>query len=196
MKQYVSILGAFGLIAAACGGSSSTAKEPQSIATPIPGNNVELTSSSGTAGGSAAATPTSGGKSGTASSSPSVAPQAPPTQPVAAGPCDACAGLVSRELQSALTKRAEVEARKCYERVLTNNPAARAQLSVEVRVGRDGSACDAVSQVEQPEWPGLSDCVLTEFRRGGFPNPGNNSCVIAKVPILFTPKVQQVVTSQ
>ncbi|HWL86873.1 MAG TPA: hypothetical protein VNO21_13780, partial [Polyangiaceae bacterium] len=62
-------------------------------------------------------------------------------------------------------------------------------LGVEIRVGRDGSSCDAMIQSDQPEWPGLADCVVTEFRRGGFPSPGNQ-CVIAKVPILFTPRVR------
>ena len=171
-----------GTLLVACGGSAPP-KEPESIATPIPS---PPTSTSGSASTSSGVTTTSAAER----SSLAIAPQAPPPQPVAAGPCDACHGLVSGDLQNALNKRVEQEARKCYERVLTNHPAARASLGVEVRVGRDGSSCDAVVQADAPEWPGLSDCVATEFRRGGFPSPGNNSCVIAKVPILFTPKVR------
>jgi hypothetical protein len=120
---------------------------------------------------------------------PAVAPQAPPAQPVAAGPCDACSGKVTSELQEALLKRAQAS-RGCYVRVVNAHPAARASLNVELRVGRDGSTCDATVQSEAPEWPGLADCVATEYRRGGLPRPEGNSCVIARVPILFTPEVK------
>jgi len=184
-------LASAGALIVACGGSDPPPKEPDSMATPVPANgNWSAATREGTAPPTSGATTSSGVTTTAAHPAPAIAPQAPPPQPVAAGPCDSCRGLVSNELQSALNKRSEHDARKCYERVLTNNPSARASLGVEIRVGRDGTACDAVVQSDQPEWPGLADCVATEFRRGGFPSPGNNSCVIAKVPILFTPRVR------
>ncbi|WP_394844078.1 hypothetical protein LZC95_44380 [Pendulispora brunnea] len=178
-----------GVILVACGGSNEPPKEPESIATPLPGSshtgNWSAKTSDGTTPPTSDATTTSAHT--TPAAQPAVAPQAPPAQPVPAGPCDACKGPVSSDLQAALNKRVENEARKCYERVLTNRPTARASLSLDVRVSRDGSTCDAVVQSDGPEVPGLADCVANEFRRGGFPSPGS-SCVLAKVPILFTPK--------
>lgn len=178
----------------ACGGSSPPATEPVSMPTPIPDTSsqtsVETTSAGGTTTPVEATAPPSSDAPAPAAPSPSaVAPQAPPAKPYAAGPCDACTGKVTPELQEALLQRAK-RARHCYERVLTNNAAARASLNVDIRVGRDGSSCDSVIQADKPDYPGLSDCVVTEYRKGGFPHPEGGSCVQARVPILFTPKVQ------
>ncbi|WP_394823780.1 hypothetical protein [Pendulispora albinea] len=188
----VPLLAVTAAMAVGCGGPSASPNVPESVATPIPNTSWSGRTASGDSPASGVTTSSHEAPAPAArpAPAPTVAPQATPAQPVPAGPCDACHGLVSSELQAALNKRVEQEARKCYERVLTNNPAARASLGVEIRVGRDGTSCDTVVQSDSPEWPGLADCVATEFRRGGFPNPGNNSCVIAKVPILFTPRVR------
>lgn len=122
-------------------------------------------------------------------------PPAPPPEPTAKatpapmradGPCDLCAGRVTPELQDSLTKRAS-EARDCYVRVLTNTPDAKASMTVEVKVGRDGTACSVQSHVDEPSYPGLADCVMDQYKKGGFAPPGAASCVVTRVPIVFTP---------
>lgn len=162
--------------------SGGTATEvPSPVVAPgSPGASSTSASTSTTAGATAAGT--------TAGTPPSnvTSPTSSPYPRLPAGPCDACSGTVTPELQTALNKALEAT-KGCYVRVLTNNPGARASMNVEVKVGRDGTACDAIAHVDQPEWPGLADCVVAAFRKSSFPVPGNSSCVVARVPALFTP---------
>ena len=201
-----------GLVAVACGGSDAPPRDPASMPTTPQGSaasdawaNARVSGGTATEVPSVAPPPSSAPPvaSGNANASPPTtspsgsghapAPPAPVTSPTTspypklpAGPCDACQGTVTPELQTALNKRLEAT-KSCYVRVLTNNPGARASMNVEVKVGRDGTTCDAFAHVDQPAWPGLADCVVAEFRKGNFPVPGNASCVVARVPALFTP---------
>ncbi len=170
------------LLAVACGGSDPPAKEPESVATPLP---TKGTTSAGsgpmvTAGTISAANPPP-------APAPAPAPTTSSTPPMRAdGPCDLCAGRVTPELQDGLTKRAS-EARDCYVRVLTNTPNAKASMTIEVKVGRDGTACSVQAKVGEPSYPGLADCVMDQYKKGGFAPPGAASCVVTRVPIEFTP---------
>ena len=169
-----------GTAATAACGADLAATEPSSIATPQPSRTeVKVTPPDGV---------TSIAPAAPASTSPPVASAPPPAAPEPpAGPCDNCRGYTTNELQAVLTKRA-ADTRPCYERALTNTPGVRATLTVEVRVGRDGSACDVQATPDPPVVPGLGECVAAEYKRGNFPHPANSSCVVARVPIQFTPQ--------
>jgi hypothetical protein len=174
---------------AACGGAENSPREPQSMATtPSSADPASAENNARVSTGTVTASPAA-----SSSSPPSQAPPAPvtspsqsPYPPLPAGPCDSCNGMVTTDLQAALTKRAQ-DSRNCYVRLLTNNPNARASMTIEVRVGRDGTSCEANAHVDPPEWPELTTCVVQEFRKNNLPLPGKGSCVIARVPILFTP---------
>ncbi len=204
-RAMVSVLG-MTLAVVACGGSEPPVKDQQSMETPKnttaadptpggPGAMVTATTTATTPSPPVTATATSTATS-TATTKPAMS-AAPATtgsstttamMPAggAGGACDKCVGKVTNELQSALTKRAQ-DSRSCYVKVLTNNPTAKAGMNIEVKVGRDGSACESVAHEEEPKWPGLADCVLAEFKKGGFPTPGGAACVVARVPIAYTP---------
>lgn len=190
----------------ACGGSEPAVKEPPpSMDTPhntsgqerTPGGPAAMVTSTAavtpaaptataTATASATAPATTSamtGKPATTGSS-TTSSMSPPGG--VGGPCDKCVGTVSDDLQKALNKRAQ-QSRSCYVKVLTNNPTANAAMNIELKVGRDGSACESQALSEEPKWPGLADCVLADFKKGGFPMPGGASCVVARVPISYTP---------
>ena len=162
---------------AACGADPGP-RDASSIPTPQPSRTeVRVIPPDATSAGAATTTPPAPVASG-----PVTAPPDPP-----AGPCDRCRGYTTNELQAALTKRAG-DARPCYERALTATPGIRATLTVDVRVGRDGTACDVQATPDAPVVPGLGDCVAAEYKKGNFPRPANSSCVVARVPIQFTPQ--------
>jgi hypothetical protein len=196
-----SVLGVTVTAMVACGGTETPVKDPPpSVDTPHntsgadrmpggPGAMVTATATATTpppamtAPPPTATAPAMSAKPGATASS-TTSSMSPPGG--AGGPCDKCVGTVGNDLQTSLTKRAQ-DSRSCYVKVLTNNPTAKAAMNIELKVGRDGSACESQAHEEDPKWPGLADCVLGEFKKGGFPNPGGGACVVARVPILFAP---------
>jgi hypothetical protein len=187
------------LAVVACGGSEPPVKDQQSMETPknttgadrMPGGPGAMVTATTTAttppppvtATATATAPAMSAKPATTGSS-TTTEMMPPGG--TNGPCDKCVGKVTSELQTALTKRA-TDSRSCYVKVLTNNPTAKAGMNIEIKVGRDGTACESVAHEEDPKWPGLADCVLGEFKKGGFPTPGGAACVVARVPIAYTP---------
>ena len=201
MRAVGSVLG-MTLAMVACGGSEPPVKDQESMETPknttgadrVPGGPGAMVTATTTAttpppppvtpAATATATAPAMSAKPQATGSSTTTAMMPPGG--AGGPCDKCVGKVTTELQTALTKRAQ-DSRSCYVKVLTNNPTAKAGMNIEIKVGRDGTACESQAHEEDPKWPGLADCVLGEFKKGGFPTPGGAACVVARVPIAYTP---------
>ena len=112
------------------------------------------------------------------------------TDKVAAGGassgCEAkgCSDAPSSALQGALAQRGR-QARRCYESQLANDPTLSVKMSLNVKVGTNGSVCSA--SVADTTNDGISRCVLNFFRTGGFP-PSKGCIANVSIPLNYVPR--------
>lgn len=106
-----------------------------------------------------------------------------------AGGCAAvCKGDAPAGLRSELGGAAS-SVRGCYERALRQNAMLQGKLVVSVKVGPQGSTCSAALTSDTLGDPGVSTCVLQQFRTRKFSAPVGG-CVDVNVPISFMPKTK------
>lgn len=111
----------------------------------------------------------------------------PVVQPKKTSNCGGeCVGAerVTVELQRNLRAKAGL-ARSCYNRALSENDTAlTGNLTVNVRVGKDGAACSASIGADTLGNASVSRCVTQRFLSGTFPKP-KGGCVDVAIPINF-----------
>jgi hypothetical protein len=100
-----------------------------------------------------------------------------------ASPCD---GITDGVFQASLRQKAGL-ARHCYDVSLRQNSSLQGKLTVRVRVGSDGKACDASIAVDGLHDPALNKCVVKQFEQSTYPTP-RGGCVDAEVPLNFVPQ--------
>lgn len=93
-------------------------------------------------------------------------------------------GEASTAIANALTLRGR-QARRCYESQLANDPSLHVKMSINVKVGTNGSLCS--SSVTETSNDAVSRCVLNFFRSGSYPAP--KGCIAnVTVPLNFVPR--------
>lgn len=97
-----------------------------------------------------------------------------------------CKGQLTPALQSGLRARGG-QARGCYDRALRNNSMLEGKLTVQVRIGPMGTACDARITADSLGDPAVSSCVTQIFKSAKFPAP-TGGCVDTAVPLNFVAK--------
>jgi hypothetical protein len=93
-----------------------------------------------------------------------------------------CNGTAGDDLVGALSQRGRM-ARRCYERELSNDPKLTLRMTMNVRVGTNGSTCSATPSGESGS---IGTCVANFYRNGGFP-PAKGGCAEVNVPLNFVP---------
>jgi hypothetical protein len=93
-----------------------------------------------------------------------------------------CTGSAGDDLVGALAQRGRM-ARRCYERELANDPKLSMRMTMNVRVGSNGSTCSATPSGESGS---IGACVANFYRTGGFP-PAKGGCAEVNVPLNFVP---------
>lgn len=96
---------------------------------------------------------------------------------------NAC-GEATPAIATALAQRGR-QAHRCYEAQLANDPALRVKMSVNVKVGTNGSLCSA--SVTETSNDAVSRCVLNFFRSGSYP-PSKGCIANVTVPLNFVPR--------
>jgi outer membrane biosynthesis protein TonB len=105
----------------------------------------------------------------------------------AADPCRApCEGRENASLLATLRGKG-AQARACYERGLRTNATLQGKMTVSVRVGANGQVCSATASGDTLGDPGVTNCVLGQFRASALPPP-QGGCVNVQVPLNFVPK--------
>lgn len=110
-----------------------------------------------------------------------------PKVAVAGNACEARAcneGEVPQTLALALRQRGN-QARKCYTSQLTNDPTLKVKMSINVKVGTNGSICAA--NLTDSSNDAVGRCVLGVVRQGGY--PAAKGCVAnLNVPYNYVPQ--------
>ena len=104
-------------------------------------------------------------------------------------PCKTpCNGRENASLIAALRGKGG-QARSCYERALRTNSTLQGRMTLRVTVGATGEVCSAAVGTDGLGDPGVTNCVLGQFRAASFPPP-QGGCVNTEVPLNFVPKKQ------
>lgn len=115
-------------------------------------------------------------------------PDSGKTEKVVSGTSNGCSaqtcGEATPAIAGALAQRGR-QARRCYESQLANDPALRVKMSVNVKVGTNGSVCSAA--VTETSNDTVSRCVLNFFRSGSYP-PSKGCIANVTVPLNFVPR--------
>ncbi len=120
-------------------------------------------------------------------------PEGGPGEPrviyVQAGGCDAkCVGTAPPELNQALQVRG-MQARRCYNQALTQDPSLRGHVQVALRIGTAGNVCSANVTANDMRTPNVANCAAHILMGGSYPAP-RGGCVEAIVPMSFVPQGQ------
>jgi hypothetical protein len=94
-----------------------------------------------------------------------------------------CRGTAGDDLVGALAQRGRM-ARRCYEKELANDPKLTVRMTMNVRVGTNGSVCSA--SVASSDNPGIGACVANIYRNAAFP-AAKGGCAEVNVPLNFVP---------
>jgi hypothetical protein len=106
---------------------------------------------------------------------------------VQAGGCDAkCVGTAPPELGGALQARG-MQARRCYNQALTQDPSLRGHVAIDVRIGTDGNVCSVNVTANDMRTPNVANCAAHILMNGGYPAP-RGGCVERIVPMSFVPQ--------
>lgn len=100
---------------------------------------------------------------------------------------DECSGEISGSAASAVIRDYNAQIRNCYERQLKQNPALEGNMTLSVRVARDGRV-DGTQVTGSLRDRDVFSCVRNVASRMRFPAPGGRDCAIIQVPFNFTPQ--------
>ena len=78
--------------------------------------------------------------------------------------------------------------RRCYQKVLRENPSVAGKLVVSFTIGANGKVVDALTESSELSDPRVEACVVERFRRLRFPKPRGGGIMIVNYPFLFTPR--------
>src|ERR1700690_3058897 len=108
---------------------------------------------------------------------------------VQAGGCDGkCAGTAPPELNQALQVRG-MQARRCYNQALSQDPSLRGHVEIAVRIGTAGNVCSVNVTSNDMRTPNVANCAAHILMNGGYPAP-HGGCVERIVPMSFVPQGQ------
>lgn len=93
--------------------------------------------------------------------------------------------MVGTPLVDALSYAAK-KAHRCYDRALAIDPKVRGKVTIRVRLGSDGSVCEARGEGEGA-MQSVADCAAEVYRTSALPPP-NGGCADVVVPINFVPR--------
>lgn len=99
--------------------------------------------------------------------------------------CGSCSGSITPELQAAVQSRGAT-AKQCYQSALQGNESLSGEISLEVKIGADGSTCSVSIRSDTVGSSRLQQCVRSKMY-GNYPKP-NNGCVTFGLPIQFKPQ--------
>jgi hypothetical protein len=102
--------------------------------------------------------------------------------------CDAkaCTGKSTPDLDQTLSFRAR-QGRRCYDTALAVDPTLKGKVSIAVRVGANGSLCSAGVASNELGNANVANCIVNQFRAGGFPSP-RGGCADFNIPINLVPR--------
>ena len=108
---------------------------------------------------------------------------------VQAGGCDgACVGKAPPELSQALQVRG-MQARRCYNQALSQDPSLKGHVELAVRIGTAGNVCSVNVKSNDMRTPTVANCAAHIFMNGGYPAP-RGGCIDSVVPMSFVPQGQ------
>ncbi len=108
---------------------------------------------------------------------------------VQAGGCDGkCVGTAPPELSQALQVRG-MQARRCYNQALSQDPSLRGHVEIAVRIGTAGNVCAVNVTSNDMRTPSVANCAAHILMSGGYPAP-HGGCVERIVPMSFVPQGQ------
>jgi hypothetical protein len=103
--------------------------------------------------------------------------------------CDVkkCAGSTSSELEQMLAFRVK-QAHRCYDTALASDATLQGKVTINVRIGTNGSVCSAGVASNDLATPAVAQCVVNNyFRSANFPPP-KGGCADVNIPISFKPR--------
>jgi TonB family protein len=103
-------------------------------------------------------------------------------------PClqKSCKGVAGSELEAALQFRAK-QAHRCYDNALAADNTLQGKVTLNIKVGSNGTVCNVGVASNELSNAGVSQCVANAFRAtSGFPAP-KGGCVDINLPINFKP---------
>jgi hypothetical protein len=108
---------------------------------------------------------------------------------VQAGGCEGkCAGTAPPELNQALQVRG-MQARRCYNQALTQDPSLKGHVEIAVRIGTAGNVCSVNVTANDMHSPTVANCAAHILMNGGYPAP-HGGCVERIVPMSFVAQGQ------
>lgn len=109
-------------------------------------------------------------------------------KPVAVAPsngCDKkCAGSASDAIENALAQKAK-QARRCYEKALANDATLKGKVSLNLKIGTNGSVCSVSVASNDIGNDYIGQCAADLFRNSSFPSP-TGGCIETNLPLNFT----------
>lgn len=98
--------------------------------------------------------------------------------------CDKkCVGSASEAIENALAQKAK-QARRCYEKALNTDATLKGKISINVKIGSNGSVCSASVASNDMGNDYIGQCATDLFRNSSFPNP-KGGCIETNVPLNF-----------
>ncbi len=99
--------------------------------------------------------------------------------------CDKkCGGSGSEAIESALAQKAK-QARRCYEKALQADATLKGKISLNVKIGTNGSVCSVGVGSNDMGNDYIAQCVTDLFRNSSFPSP-TGGCIETNLPLNFT----------
>jgi hypothetical protein len=120
---------------------------------------------------------------------PEAGPGGPRVIYVQAGGCDGkCVGKAPPELSQALQVRG-MQARRCYNQAITQDPSLRGHVEFALRIGTAGNVCSVNVTANDMRSPSVANCAAHILMSGAYPAP-RGGCVEASLPMNFVPQGQ------